>query len=387
MSELLPCLYQRLTPPGVGGIHVFALTGCLVDAFLDSHFRGRRRKHGDIMFGRLVDGKDVIDEVIVHRRDARIDISIHGGIAVEKRVTDLLIAKGFQPGEIPEPGRRRALAPALFQEAEALLRAANSPHSVLFFLAALEGGIAREIAGWIETLSPGEAAHEARRVGVEAAIDSLLNRAPFGLSMSMPPRIVLTGAVNAGKSTLFNALLEKERAIVTDLAGTTRDVIESPLELDGFPFLIFDTAGIRETDDEVEKQGVSRARLAQSHAHLTITICAALDLLTGAVDTPEDAGDSYGLLVASKSDQLSSEQRVQLGSKFPMALSLSAQDGTGLEELRRRIVFSSPFAGPAVREFSCPFTLRQVELLQEAQSVLPHDPDVAAKALRQLLLG
>lgn len=387
MTDPSERIYQRLTPPGVGGIHVFALEAQDLDAFTEAHFIAKGRGQNDLNFGHLIDGDDLIDEVIIHRRPDRLDLSIHGGIAVEKRVAELLESCGFTKGEISEPTKRRNQAPALYEEADACLREAISPHAVLFFLAVLEGGLVREVTGWIETLAPGEAEHEARRVGVEAAIDSMLIRAEFGMSMSSPPRVVLAGPVNAGKSTLFNTLLGKERAIVADEAGTTRDLIEAPLELDGYPFALIDTAGLRETSHEIEGLGVLKARSAQRQASIVIYVQPAATFLTDEdVDTEWDQKAQL-LMVGSKVDELTAAERGELNLRFPQVLPISCQEEVGFDELRRRIIFRSPFAGPAVREFPCPFTKRQVELLVEAQGVLPNDPGAAASLLKELLFG
>ncbi len=387
MTELSPQSFQRLTPPGVGGIHVFALIGPHLDHFLSRHFRRKSRGGGNLSFGYLMDGEEMIDEVIVHQREGRLDVSIHGGIAIERRLTHLLLSHGFEPGQISETTRLSSRGMAIQEEAELGLIRAASPHAVLFFLSVLEGVLVREISGWISTLNPQDESHEARRVGVEAAIESLLMRASFGLAMSEPPIITLSGPVNAGKSTLFNVLLQRERAIVSDEAGTTRDVIEAPLEVDGYPFTLLDTAGLRSTENEIEGQGVVRAKKAQARAALVLFLVPASRLLQCTDLSTIEGFRSDALLIASKSDSLTLAEQDQLGQMWPRAIQVSGKDKAGIRELRRRIVFSSPFAGPAVREFPCPFTQRQVALLKQAQAGLPQDLETAAAALNTLLHG
>ena len=388
MSSGEPDSYERLTPAGIGGIHVFAIAGPGVVGFLERHFVKKSRSAGDLSFGHLIEADDVIDEVIVHHLPERIDLSIHGGIAIERRVASLLEAAGFRNRLVHDDRQQRRLAPAIHDEAETALIAATAPHAVLFFLSVLEGGLSREISGWISTLLPGESVHEARRVGVEAAIDSLLKRAEFGLAMTTPPSIVLSGPVNAGKSTLFNAMLGKDRAIVTQEAGTTRDLIEAPLEVEGYPFRFIDTAGIRETTDVIEEEGVGRAKKARDEAMLAIAVIPAVSLLAAPDDEFHHSLDAADIVVASKTDELTGPQeRSQLADLHPHAHPISVHDDEGLDELRRLIVFRSPFAGPAVRDFPCPFTRRQVELLERAHAIIPHDPPAAAEFLQLILRG
>ena len=331
---------RRLTPAGLGGIHVVAISGPKTASFLAEYFRPAKRQVEDkkLTYGRLVDGDDLVDEALVWRREDGAELSIHGGPAIERRLSALLTDYGFA-----EVARQSVLvaadvhAPALYAEAEEALLSAAGPHAVLFFLAVLEGSLAREIASWVDTLVASGVEQDARRVAIEAGMDSLLSRAAFGLAMKDPPIIVLAGPANAGKSSLFNALLGQERAIVDDRAGTTRDLVDEICEIDGYAFRLMDTAGRRQAQSEVEEEGMERARKMADRAALTIEI--------RDVRIPEDvvfgAESKNTLWVMNKVDVLPEADQHALRQTWPQALLVSAKTAEGLEGLAAQIVFRS----------------------------------------------
>ncbi len=139
-------------------------------------------------------------------------------------------------------------------------------------------------------------------------------------------RVAIIGAPNAGKSTLLNRLAKRDVAIVTDEAGTTRDVLEVPMDLDGYPVVLFDTAGLRETDSVVEREGIRRARLAAEQADLVLWLRDG----SGPVDEPAPIGSVPLLQVATKCDLAETEPSDD-------ALQISAKTGEGLDELLLRL--------------------------------------------------
>ena len=187
---------------------------------------------------------------------------------------------------------------------------------------------------------------------------------------------VIAGRPNAGKSSLMNALLGYDRAIVTDIPGTTRDTIEERLHLAGLCLRLTDTAGIRETEDRVEKLGVDRSRAALEQAELVLV------LIDGSEDfTPEDAAliavaerAPHALVLLSKSDKPSRTEHVE--TKLPV-LAVSAVTGEGLEELEKAIAALFPL--PAVPAGEILTNARQAEAVDRAIEFM----EAALRAMEQ----
>jgi tRNA modification GTPase len=146
--------------------------------------------------------------------------------------------------------------------------------------------------------------------------------------------VVLVGRPNVGKSSLFNALLERERAIVAALPGTTRDTLEETLDLDGVPVRLVDTAGMREGGDVVESEGIRRARAASSEADLVLVVHDGSH--PSSVDAPDAGARARTLVVENKLDLLAPSERLHSSLETDVAR-VSARTGEGLVELRRRL--------------------------------------------------
>jgi tRNA modification GTPase len=273
------------------------------------------------------------------------ELHLHGGPAVIAAVGDALVALGARPAEPGEFTRRAFLHGKLdLIEAEGIadLIAAETEAQRRQALRQAEGGLSARVAGWAQRLTALLARQEAfiefeeedlpidldARVSADAAalraeMEALLAEAPRAERLREGVAVAILGAPNAGKSSLLNALAGRDAAIVSARAGTTRDVVEVRLVLDGVPVTLADTAGLRETADEIEAEGVRRA-LARAEA-------AELRLLVFAPDAPPDAATlalrgEGALLVASKSD---------LGPPaLEGALAVSARTGAGMDALR-----------------------------------------------------
>ena len=381
-------LAARLTPPGVGGIHVFAIEGDGVETFLSRHFESSRddRPARSLTFGSLVDADEIIDEALVHRHGGdlpRADISVHGGRAVERRMTGLLEESGFEVVTGAWSSRSNGVSSGLRAEADRALQKAFAVHAVLFLLSVGEGALEREIKSLVDALEPSAASQSPRHVAIESRIATLLDRAPFGRAMIEPPVVVITGPVNVGKSTLFNRLVGADRTIVSSKPGTTRDAVEVAVEIDGYPFRIIDTAGIRADGGPIEKLGIERAKKLSESADIRLELESGDELEAG-TRTRED---HRVIPIVTKIDRVGPEAKARIAERRPEALLVSSTTGEGFERLASRVVYTSVFAGPAVREFPCPFTARQVSCLQEAMHHLPQDPSRARRLLDRVLTG
>jgi tRNA modification GTPase len=285
------------------------------------------------------------------------ELHLHGGPAVLAAVAGALGTLGARPAEAGEFTRRAFLNGRLeLTEAEGIadLVAAETEAQRRQALRQAEGGLAARQRGWTAALLrllarqeafiefeeedlpadlDAEVAAEAMRLRAELA--ALLAEGARGERLREGVTIAILGAPNVGKSSLLNALAGREAAIVSARAGTTRDVVEVHLVLAGVPVTLADTAGLREAADEIEAEGIRRARLRAGQADLRLLVFdAAPDEETLALAGPD------ALLVRNKADLG--------GPSFPDALPVSARDGTGLAALRAQLEAEvAARAGPA----------------------------------------
>jgi tRNA modification GTPase len=275
------------------------------------------------------------------------ELHIHGGRAVTVAVLDRLGAlpglRPARPGEFSRRAVENGRLDLTSAEGIADLVAAETSAQRRQAVAQAGGGLERAARDWRATLLralalleaeidfPDEDDVPAQRQAVAAmlreldgAIRSTLADAERGERLREGARIVIAGPANAGKSTLLNALAAREVAIVTPVAGTTRDLLDVALDLDGYPAVLTDTAGIRPTDDFVERIGVERARQAADGADIVLW----LQPVDRPGETPPELGGATVVVVSSKAD---------LGTAPDRTLPVSAATGEGLSTLRARL--------------------------------------------------
>jgi tRNA modification GTPase len=296
--------------------------GAVLDRGLYLVFRGPRSETGEDM----------------------VEFHTHGGHLVPARVLAAIEAAGARPATAGEFTRRAVLNGKLdLLQAEAIgdLVEAESPAQGKAAIRQLDGGLSRRIqalrAQLVDLLAllsysidfpeeddgPVEASRiEQVRSEVARAIARLLATAPLAERVRRGALVVLAGPPNAGKSSLFNALLGSDRALVTEIAGTTRDAIEAHADVLGWPVRLVDTAGLGETTDRIDALGQEMSRRYLASADLVL-LCD--DALTPAMRMDDDA---RLLMVATKAD---------LGRREDTALAVSALTGEGLEQLRQSI--------------------------------------------------
>lgn len=313
------------TPAGRGAIAVVEVHA---DPSLCDHphaplFRGKRRVAdlavGDIAYGEW--GPAPAEDVVIVRRDAsRFEIQCHGGRAAIARVCESLEAAGVELVSCFEAIRKsRGLIAS--ETALALARCACSsplPH----LLAQHNGAFEAEVRA-LRSLPGDDMGAVVRR------LERLVDRTEFALRLTEPWRVVIAGRPNAGKSSLLNALAGRERAIVSPLPGTTRDVVSVDLSLGGWPVRLLDTAGLRESADPLERMGVGAALAAAAEADLVLLVRDATDSDQEAM--PTEAFPRRCQRVANKSDAPDARGR-------PGESMVSALTGAGLDELTRRVV-------------------------------------------------
>jgi len=406
---MIDSIFALATPPGRGAIAVIRLSGPGVETALTA-LGAARLKPRMALVRDLSHAGDHIDQALVLRfvapnsytgEDAA-ELHLHGGRAVVEAASRALIALGLRPAE-PGEFTRRAFQNGRMDlaqaEAVADLIDAETRAQAKQALGQLDGKLSETYAGFRRDLLHALAL-------VEAEIDFPDEEVPDNLARTAGPvldrlgaalrravdtgrrgervrggyRIVLIGETNAGKSSLFNALAAREAAIVTPIAGTTRDVLDADLVIGGYAVTLSDTAGLRDSDDPVEAEGVRRARMRAEQADLRLWVRAPGD--------PDGVAAGYvkggDLIVATKSDL-----GVSLARGGHETLAVSTTTGDGLAELRDRIAarLAQDLSGadfPAVTQER--HRLRLLEALESvdaARAALDVAPEMAGDDLRR----
>lgn len=343
------------------------------------------------------------------------EIFCHGGPAVVRDALEALSRLGLRAAQPGEFTRRAFLNGKLdLAQAEAVMDIvqAEARRSARAALEQLQGRLSRELARVEDALTDALAAVGAAidypdeleedvfsglpeaLGGALSDIDALIAQGRAGRALREGLRVVLLGRPNAGKSSLLNALLGYERAIVTSQPGTTRDVLEERLSLDGIPLRLTDTAGLRETHDEAERMGVLRAQAALENADIAVVLLDSsaplaqedFDLLAATAHTPRILlFTKADLTRAWGSEVLSSPQTPEAPLPGEQPLSVSARTGEGLPALCERI---KAMAGPV--EDAYVTNARHIEALADARAALAQalaagDADCVSTDIRDAL--
>ncbi len=377
MSHAASTIIALSTPPGVGAIGLIRLSGPEAIAIADAVFRGKRlaeQASHTLHFGRIVErGPDAepVDEVVVgifrapnsYTGEDVAEISCHGSPYILQRVMEVCVAAGAEPAAPGEFTQRAFLHGRMdLTQAEAVgdLIAAESRAAQQSAMHQLRGGFSAALRAMREELITfsalieleldfsGEDVQFADRAELHALLeriaastDKLIRSFRLGNVVKNGVSVAIIGAPNTGKSTLLNALLNEERAIVSDIAGTTRDTIEEVLNIEGILFRFIDTAGIRaHTEDLIERQGIARSRKKAEEADLVIALTDVAEAM-GRADAglPLSEFEGYGAMIAviNKSDAADEATLDRLAKAFPDALFVAAREGRGIDALKARL--------------------------------------------------
>lgn len=370
------------TAPGMGAIAVLRLSGEGAIALSDRVFVSPSGKKlaeaagNTVHFGRVFAGEELVDEVLVtvfraphsFTGEESVEIACHGSVYIQQRLLRLLVDVGARlatPGEFTQRAFLNGKMDLSQAEAVADLIASSSAASHRMALSQMKGGFSAELvklrADLLHITSLLELELDFSEEDVEFAdrselrkiagnIRALLMRLCHSFAVGDVIKngvpVAIVGNTNVGKSTLLNALLNEDRAIVSDIAGTTRDVIEDTVNLNGVTFRFIDTAGIRATEDEVENIGIERtfAKIGQARVVLLLT-----DLSRGAECFEEYyqqvkeriAPDATLLIVLNKTDKvedlLTPQETIRLFTSGEEIVPISAKQGTNLDGLVEKL--------------------------------------------------
>lgn len=384
------------TAPGEGGIAIVRLSGDRAREILKMCFRPAKeralRSHR-MMYGHAVDAQgNIIDEVMAvfmaepctYTREDMLEIQCHGGQICARRILERTIELGARIAEPGEFTRRAFLNGRIdLSRAEAVMSliGANSEAAARASLRQLEGGVSGFVRIVSEQIKEQMALVEACvdfpdeveemdaarqvRAGVERAIREIEARCDErgARLIREGASIVLAGRPNVGKSSLMNALLRQERAIVTDIPGTTRDVLTERIRLGGICAELSDTAGQRETSDPVERIGVDRAARAMEGADIVLIVLDASEPLTAEDEALLSRKDNRAIVCLNKCD-------LPRKSAYPGALELSAASGAGMDvlihEMEARLQLSSGMEERMVEARHLELARRATDALQRA---------------------
>ncbi len=405
--DTIAAIASGLSASGIGIIRV---SGNAAFEIGDAVFRAASGKKVSEMesfkaaYGFIVADGKTVDEVLLlkmkaphtYTREDIIEIDCHGGIVVTKAVLDTVLAAGARPAEPGEFTKRAFLNGRIdLTQAEAVsdIIAAKSSLALKNSVNQLRGDVKTKIASLRDTIL-------SKTAFIEAALDDpehySLDGFPETLSEDTDKMIdqisrliksndngriikegintVILGRPNAGKSSLLNVILGEERAIVTDIAGTTRDTLEETVVLDGIVLKMIDTAGIRDTDNMIERIGVDRARAAAQEADLILYV---VDATVGVTDEDTDIlimlKDKKCIILVNKTDVEEFDEgkiRAKLQSSSVPVIGISATKQTGIDELKKCIT-DMFFAGSLDFNDEIYITnIRQKNLLIEAKKSL-----------------
>jgi tRNA modification GTPase len=372
------------TPSGAGAIAIIRLSGkdaITIAASVFLSVTGKditRQKSHTLHLGHITDDNKTYDQVLLslfkgpnsYTGENTVEISCHGSVYIQQQIIQLLLRKGCRMANAGEFTLRAFLNGKLdLSQAEAVadLIASDNEASHQIAMQQMRGGFSNEIAKLREELlnfaSLIELELDFAEEDVEFADRSqfteLLERIGFVLRRLIDSfavgnvikngiPVAIVGEPNVGKSTLLNALLNEERAIVSDIAGTTRDTIEDELVINGIGFRFIDTAGIRETQDVVESIGIRKTFEKIEQAQVVVYLVDGYLLTVDSAEINrlkievEKVKNQFPLkpliIIANKADRLSDNQKNDILAAIPELLLVSAKEGIGVEELKEKLL-------------------------------------------------
>lgn len=399
------------TAPGEGGIGIVRLSGPAALVIAGKLFRGikDRRiqaiKSYQAAYGNIVDPDtgQAVDEALVlvmrnphsYTKEDVVEIQCHGGMVPLRRILELTVQAGARIAEPGEFTKRAFLNGRLdLSQAEAVIDVirAKTDASLKMAVGQLNGAVSQKVQGLRQELlamiAHLEAAIDFPEEDIDAVavdrvqasvnqvlvtVNAMLATASTGQILREGLATVIIGKPNVGKSSLLNALSGQNRAIVTDIPGTTRDIIEEYVNIRGIPLRVLDTAGIRDTADAVEQIGVERAKASLEQADLILLVLdASTPLTTEDRQVITFLTGRKGIVLVNKSDlpAVWDIAEIQTGIGGTRIISLSIQQGSGLDRLEQAIVDMVYSGSLILGEGGIVNNVRHIMILRQAKSHL-----------------
>ncbi len=389
------------TSLGVGAISIVRMSGKQAIDIANSVFKGNKLNNvasHSITYGHIVDQDEVIDEVLVSVMRAPktftcedvVEINCHGGIATTNKILELLLLKGARLAEPGEFTKRAFLNGRIdLVEAESVMDLINAKteqsrklsinhlsgklsnnikafrQKILELLANIEVNIDYPEYEDIEVITNQNIKNEITNIRKE--LKEIIEKSENGKVISQGIKVAIIGRPNVGKSSILNSFLEEDKAIVTDIAGTTRDIVEGEVNIDGVLFHFIDTAGIREANDLVEKLGIEKSKEAINSADLVLLVLNNNEKLTKEdlnlmAELPENA-----IIVVNKNDL---ESKIDIDTNQKNIVFVNTVNADGIDELKNKIKVMFNIDQINSGDYTYLSNVRQIALAKEAYSII-----------------
>lgn len=404
LPDLEATIVAQASPPGIGAVSMIRVSGSRSFEIVQSVFKGAnisKAKSHTIHYGFIQDGNEVIDEVMLalfrapksFTTEDSVEISTHGSPYIVSIVVQVLIDHGARMAEPGEFTMRAFIHGRLdLSQAEAVadLIESNSAASQKMALNQMRGGFSNKIKDLREQLihfasmieleldfseEDVEFANRNELVNlveeIQKLTEKLIRSFQLGNVLKHGVNTVIAGRPNAGKSTLLNNLLDEERAIVSDIAGTTRDSIEEVLNIEGILFRLIDTAGIRDASDAIEKIGVERTleKIKTSAALLYLFDAVEMDRVTVKADLEKlDLGAMPYLLIGTKSDLIEDSEIDKKFGDFEHVIFINNKNEADTEKVKQTLY--TLFADQGEAHDVLVNNARHYEALKKSQTAL-----------------
>ncbi len=386
------------TSLGVGAISIVRLSGQESISIVNKCFKGKdlsKVATHTINYGHIYDDKDLIDEVLVsvmkapksYTSEDIVEINCHGGIIATKRILQTMLDNGArlaEPGEFTKRAFLNGRIDLVKSEAVMDLINSKSDEARKIALTQMSGKTSNLIINFrnklkqllssievnidypeyydIEVITVDKIKTETEKMKKE--LENLIKESENTVTIKNGINTVIVGRPNVGKSSILNKLLDEEKAIVTDIAGTTRDIVEGQIYLDGIPLNIIDTAGIRKTDDIVEKIGVEKSLAMIDKSDLVIVVLNRNEKLT-----PEDldiltATEAKTRIIALNKNDL--ERHINLPLNLENVIETNTNDVDGINSLKNKIKQLFNLEQLTMKDYTYLSNSRQISLAKKA---------------------